>query len=431
MPGDTCYDSNIMLQSQAFISTKREAPKDEVSVNAQLLLRGGYVDKLTSGVYSVLPLGFLVLKKIEKIIREEMNAIGGQELLMPALHPKELWEETGRWESMDDLYKVKDRQDRHFALGATHEEVITDIVRKRMLSYKDLPFALYQIQTKFRDEFRAKSGLLRGREFIMKDLYSFHATEEDRQAYYEKAKKAYVTIFKRCGIDAIVTEASGGSFSKEISHEFQVPTPGGEDIVVSCGKCGWAKNVEITDKKQGDRCPDCGNVLVEIKSIEAGNIFTLGTRFSSAMKAFFTDKDGMEKPIVMGCYGIGLGRALGTVVEVNNDERGIVWPRELAPYDVHVLALSSKDPKMAKKITTEAVKIYRQLQKKNINVLYDDREQVSAGQKFADADLIGAYWRVVISEKTLGKKKAEIKRRKDATAKLVALKDVEKKVIKA
>lgn len=419
-----------MLQSQAFISTKREAPKDEVSVNAQLLMRGGYVDKLTSGVYSILPLGFLVLKKIETIIREEINAIGGQELLLPALHPKELWEETGRWESFDDLYKVKDRQDRMFALGATHEEVITDIVRKRMLSYKDLPFALYQFQTKFRDEFRAKSGLLRGREFIMKDLYSFHATEEDRQAYYEKAKKAYVTIFKRCGIDAIVTEASGGSFSKDISHEFQVPTPGGEDIVVSCVKCGWAKNIEIADKKQGDACPACGNVLTEIKSIEAGNIFTLGTRFSSAMKAFFTDKDGTEKPIVMGCYGIGLGRALGTVVEVNHDERGIVWPRELAPYDVHVLALSSKDPKVAKKIALEAVKIYRELEKKGVSVLYDDRE-ASAGQKFADADLIGAYWRVVVSEKTLEKKKMEIKRRKDAGATLVAPRDVVKKVIKA
>lgn len=429
MPGDTCYDSSIMLQSRAFISTKREAPKDEVSVNAQLLLRGGYVDKLTSGVYSILPLGFLVLKKIETIIREEMNEIGGQELLMPSLHPKELWEETGRWDNFDVLYKLKDQQGREFGLGPTHEEVITDIMRKRTMSYKELPLYLYQMQTKFRDELRSKSGLLRGKEFIMKDLYSFHATEEDRQAYYEKAKKAYGKVFKRCGIDAIVTEASGGSFSKEISHEFQTPTESGEDLVIHCEKCGWAKNVEVADKKAGDPCPLCGNILTEVKSIEVGNIFTLGTRFSSSMNAVFTDKDGSAKPMIMGCYGMGLGRIMGTAVEVNHDDRGIIWPRELAPYDVHVLALSSKDPKMAKKISAEAMKIYRELEKKGVSVLYDDRE-ASAGQKFADADLIGAYWRVVISEKTLSKKKAEIKRRKDTAAKLVSLKDVVKKVIK-
>jgi len=430
MTQDTCYDSNIMLQSRAFISTKREAPKDEVSINAQLLLRGGYVDKLTSGVYSILPLGFLVLKKIERIIREEMNAIGGQELLMPALQPKELWEETGRWDSMDVLYKLKDQQGREFGLGPTHEEVVVDIMRKRTISYKDLPLYLYQMQTKFRDELRSKSGLLRGREFIMKDMYSFHASEEDRKKYYETAKKAYVRVFKRCGLKTIITEASGGSFSKEVSHEFQTPTESGEDLVIHCEKCGWVKNMEIADKKAGDPCPMCGTILKEIKSIEVGNIFTLGTRFSSAMSAVFTDKDGSVKPMIMGCYGMGLGRILGTVAEVNHDDRGIIWPRELAPYDVHVVALSSKDPKIAKKVFAEAANMYKQLSK-TMSVLYDDREQTSAGQKFADADLIGAYWRVVISEKTLSKKKAEIKRRKDASAKLVLLKDVEKKIMKA
>ena len=410
-----------MLQSKAFIKTKKEAPKDEVSVNAQLLLRGGYVDKLTSGAYSFLPIGFIVLKKIEAIIREEMNAIGGQELLMPALHPKELWEETGRWASMDDLYKVKDRQGREFALGPTHEEVITDIVRKRTISYKDLPLHLYQMQTKFRDELRSKSGLLRGREFIMKDLYSFHASEEDRKKYYESAKKAYVKVFKRCGIVTIITEASGGSFSKEVSHEFQAPTESGEDLVIFCGKCDFAKNSEVADKKAGEPCPSCGNILKEVRSIEVGNIFTLGTRFSSLMNASFTDKDGSVKPMIMGCYGMGLGRILGTVVEVNHDDRGILWPRELAPFAVHIIPLVSKDAKITKRVFAEATKIYRALAG-TMAALYDDRETASAGEKFADADLIGAFQRIVISEKTLKEKKVELKKRSEQKAKMVTAK---------
>ena len=411
-----------MRQSEAFIRTKREAPKDEQSVNAKLLARGGYVDKLTSGVYTFLPLGLRVLRKIEHIIREEMNAIGGVELLMPALHPKELWEETGRWKSVDDLYKVKDRQEREFALGPTHEEVITDILRKRTLSYKDIPFYLYQIQTKFRDELRAKSGLLRGREFLMKDLYSFHASEEDRKKYYETVKKAYIKIFKRCGLSPIVAEASGGSFSKESSHEFQVRTPGGEDIVVFCAKCDWAKNVEIAGKKAGEPCPSCSNLLKEDKSIEVGNIFTLGTKFSEAMKAFFVAKDGRNKPIVMGCYGIGLGRLMGAAVEVNHDEKGIVWPHEIAPFDVHIIPLQSKDAKTQKRIAGEAEKLYHKLQGLSA-VLWDDRD-VSAGEKFADADLIGAHRRIVISEKTLDAGKVEIKRRDSNKARFVSTRSI-------
>ncbi|MCR4323022.1 MAG: proline--tRNA ligase [Candidatus Azambacteria bacterium] len=407
-----------MLQSKAFIKTKKEAPKDEVSVNAQLLMRGGYIDKLTSGMYSFLPLGFIVLKKIERIIREEMNAIGGQEMLMPALQPKELWEEAGRWDSMDVLYKLKDQQGREFGLGPTHEEVITDIMRKRTISYKDLPLYLYQMQTKFRDELRSKSGLLRGREFIMKDMYSFHASEEDRKKYYEIAKKAYGKVFRRCGLTTIAVEASGGSFSKEVSHEFQTPTESGEDLVIHCEKCGWAKNMEVADKKAGDPCPLCGNILTEAKSIEVGNIFTLGTRFSSPMNAVFTDKDGSAKPMIMGCYGMGLSRILGTVVEVNHDDRGILWPRELAPFDVHIVPLVSKDEKITKQVFVEAEKIYHALQE-TMTVLYDDRDSVSAGEKFADADLIGAYQRIVISEKTLKERKIELKKRDEEKATLM------------
>ncbi len=413
-----------MLQSRAFIKTKREAPKDEVSVNAQLLLRGGYVDKLAGGIYSFLPLGFLVLEKIENIIREEMNVIGGQELLMPALHPKELWDETKRWETMDDLYKLKDRQEKWWALGPTHEEVITDIIRKQSWSYKDLPFYLYQIQTKFRDELRSKSGLLRGREFAMKDLYSFHTSEEDRKKYYEIVKKAYLKIFKRCGLFVVVAEAGGGSFSKESSHEFQVPTPAGEDVIVLCEHCGWAKNIEIAEVRASAPCPVCGRVLKEEKAIEAGNIFTLGTKFSQTMGAFFTDRGGERKPMIMGCYGMGLGRILGAVVETHNDSRGIIWPKELAPFRAHIIALASSDKAVNKRVFAESARIYKELIKKGVGALYDDRADVPAGQKFADSDLIGARWRIVISEKTLVAKKVEIKARSGKSAKLVSVNSV-------
>ncbi|MEK7520231.1 MAG: proline--tRNA ligase [Patescibacteria group bacterium] len=415
-----------MLQSHAFIHTRREAPKDEPSVNAQLLARGGYIDKLTSGVYTLLPLGLSVLSNIARIIREEMNAIGGVELLLPALHPKELWEETKRWDSVDDLYKLTDRQQREFALGATHEEVITDIIRKRSFSYKDMPFALYQIQTKFRDELRAKSGLLRGREFLMKDLYSFHADEEDRKKYYEKAKKAYGKIFKRCGLSVVVAEAGGGSFSKEISHEFQTPTEAGEDTVIWCTKCGFAQNTELAQARGGEKCPVCGNVLAEIKSIEVGNIFTLGTKFSSAMGAYFTDRSGSDTPMVMGCYGIGLGRVMGAVVETNHDDRGIIWPRELAPFAVHIVPLGGKEKKSSARVAKAAQVLYAECLKNGIGVLYDDRD-ASPGQKFADADLIGATWRMVVSEKTLAQKGCvEIKRRDNTKTKLVSIKNVGK-----
>lgn len=416
-----------MLQTQLFAKIKKEAPKDEPSINAQLLTRGGYVEKLMSGVYSFLPLGFIVLKKIENIIREEMQKIGGQEILMPALQPKEIWTQTGRWETVDDLYKLKDRQNRELALGPTHEEVIVDIIRRHSFSYKDMPFALFQIQTKFRDELRSKSGLLRGREFSMKDLYSFHVDEEDRKKYYEVVKKAYLKIFKRCGLPVIVAEASGGTFSKDVSHEFQVPTDSGEDIVVFCQNGHYAKNIEIADKKRGENCPTCAAALKEVKSIEAGNIFTLGTKFSSQMKAYFTDRNGIEKPMVMGCYGIGLGRVLGAVVEAHNDERGIIWPKELAPYHIHLIALDSKNRKASKKVFAEAEKIYKKLSASR-DVLYDDRKELSAGQKFAEADLIGAYWRIVVSEKTLTKMKVEIKKRNSQLTKFVGINECFKKV---
>ncbi len=401
-----------MLQSKLFPFTQKETPKDEAAANAVLLTRGGFIQKLMSGVYSFLPLGFRVLKNIESVMREEMDAVGGQELLMPALHPKEIWAETGRFETVDDLYKFQDRQKKWLALGSTHEEIITDIVRRHVASYKNLPLYLYQIQTKFRDELRAKSGLLRGREFLMKDLYSFHADEEDRRAYYEKVKAAYSKIFHRCGLETLVAEASGGTFSNEYSHEFQAPTEAGEDLVVFCPAGDFTRNKEITDRRAGDDCPVCGKTLRDAKTIEVGNIFALGVKFSKSMGADFLDNKGEKRPIIMGCYGIGLGRVLGAVAEINRDEKGIIWPFEIAPFSAHLLAIGKEDA-----VFRRAEEIYRDLQKRGIKVLYDDRKSVSAGQKFADADLIGTPYRLVVSEKTGDK--TEVQKRSGGEAALL------------
>jgi len=399
-----------MKQSQLFTKTQKNAPRDEVSLNAQLLIRAGFVDKLMAGAYTILPLGWRVMKKIEQIIREEMDAIGGQEFFMPSLHPKANWERTGRWNAMDDLYKVKDSSDREFALGATHEEVISPLAKKFVNSYKELPFAAYQFQNKFRMELRAKSGVLRGREFIMKDLYSFHLNQEDLDGYYEKAKRAYKNIFDRAGIGdkTFLTFASGGSFSK-YSHEFQTATSAGEDIIYICNKCGLAINKEI--KSETPECPECkSGDFREEKAVEVGNIFKLGTKYSSPFDLNVANEKGEKVPVVMGCYGIGLQRLMGTIVEVHNDAQGIVWPESVAPFKVHLISLGKND---------EAEKIYKDLRKKDIEVLYDDREETHAGEKFADADLIGIPWRVVVSEKSLASGGVEIKKRSEKKSEIV------------
>ncbi len=380
-----------MLQSKLFTKTQKEAPKDEASINAQLLIRAGFVDKLMAGVYTFLPLGLRVMKKIENIIREEMNAIGGQEIFMPALQPKENWLKTGRWDAMDDLYKVKDASGKEFALGPTHEEIVVPLAQKYVNSYRDFPFYVYQFQNKFRMELRAKSGLLRGREFMMKDLYSFHLSEEDFSAYYEKAAKAYEKIFQRIGIGekTYKTFASGGSFSK-YSHEYQTVTPAGEDLIHICNQCGLAINDEI--KSETEACPSCkGADFRKEKAIEVGNIFNLKNKFTKPFDFKIKDEKGGEKEVIMGCYGLGLSRLMGTIVEVFHDEKGILWPEAVAPFKAHLISLGKN---------SEAEKIYADLQKKNIEVLFDDRD-VSAGEKFADADLIGIPYRVVVSEKSL------------------------------
>lgn len=409
-----------MRQSQLFTKTQKEAPKDEVSMNAKLLIRAGFIDKLMAGVYTILPLGLLVMKKIENIIREEMNAIQGQEIFMPTLQPKENWETTGRWSTMDDLYKVKDSTGKEMALGPTHEEVVVPLMEKYLNSYRDLPFYVYQFQNKFRMELRAKSGILRGREFIMKDLYSFHLDEKDLDDYYEKAKTAYFKIFQRVGLgeQTYLTFSSGGSFSK-YSHEFQTVTPAGEDVIYVCHKCKLAINKEI--KNETEKCPDCGSGdFKEEKAIEVGNIFKLKNKYSAPFGLKITNEKGEKKEVTMGCYGIGLGRLMGTIVEIYHDEKGIIWPEVVAPFRVHLLNLGQKE---------EAEKIYQELTDKKIEVLYDDRE-ASAGEKFADADLVGIPWRVVVSQKSLEKGGLEIKERKEEKTEILKIGELLKRLEK-
>jgi len=417
-----------MRQSQLFGKTLREDPKDEVAVNAKLLERGGFVYKSMAGVYEYLPLGFRVLQKVKGIIREEMNAIGGQEVLLAALQPKERWEKSGRWKELGEevMYQFKDHSGREIGLASTHEEAVAEIGLGSIQSYKDLPLFVYQIQTKFRDELRAKSGLIRGREFLMKDLYSFHTDAEDLEKFYWKsADRAYKNIFKRCGLDVYVTEASGGSFTKEFTHEYQVLSDAGEDVIFYCPECRHSQNREVATLEEGGRCPKCEQGKIETgKSIEVGNIFRLGTKYSEAIGLFYTDKNGAKKPVVMGSYGIGPGRVMAAIAETHHDLRGIVWPEAAAPFRTHLIEIKSQQLKVKK----EAERIYKMLDVRGIDTLYDDRDDKTAGEKFADADLIGMPWRVVVSEKTLEKKGAEVKRRSETKARIMPIAEFIKKV---
>lgn len=407
-----------MRQSQLFTRTVKELPKDETSYNAQALIRAGFIDKVAAGIYTFLPLGLRVLQKIMNIIREEINAVGGQEILMPALTPKEAWVTTGRYENFDALFKLSGSDKKEYALGATHEEIVTPLAQKFIFSYRELPLAIYQIQTKFRNEKRAKAGLIRGREFSMKDLYSFHADQADLDRYYEEVKLAYDKIYKRLalGEKTYLTYASGGAFSK-YSHEFQTLTEAGEDHIFVCEKCHVAVNQEII--KEQSTCPKCGATkLEERKGIEVGNIFKLGTKFSEPFGVKYKDSSGQEKITVMGCYGMGPSRILGAIVELFHDDKGIIWPKSVAPFFVHLLSLNENEA---------ADKVYLDLTAQGVEVLYDDRD-LGAGEKFADADLIGCPYRVVISKKTLAVGCAELKNRSQAESELIKLDELGKKI---
>lgn len=388
-----------MRQSALFTKTRREAPKDEVSKNAQLLIRGGFIHKEMAGAYTYLPLGLRVLQKVIGIIREEMDKIGGQEMMLTTLQEPKHWEASGRWsdEAVDVWFKTELKSGGVLGLAPTHEEPLTNLMREHISSYRDLPRYPYQFQTKFRNELRAKSGIMRSREFIMKDLYSFSRSEEEFRTFYEACAEAYLKIFSRVGLGdkTYRTFASGGSFSK-YSDEFQTVSDAGEDLIYVHEGKHIAVNKEVyTDEVMADLGISKSD-LKEMKAIEVGNIFPLGTRFSSALGLTFKDESGGDKPVVMGSYGIGPGRLMGTIVEVLSDEKGIVWPESVAPFRVHIVELSNGNTDVSK----EAAELYRELTEGGVDVLWDDRD-ARAGEKFADSDLLGIPLRVVVSEKTL------------------------------
>lgn len=397
-----------MRQSHLFTKTRREAPQGEVAKNAQLLIRAGFIHKEMAGVYTFLPLGLRTLNNIMNVIREEMDAIGGQEVLLTGLQDKELWEKTDRWsdEKVDAWFKTALKNGGELGLGITHEEPLTNLMREHVHSYRDLPVYPYQIQLKFRNELRAKSGLMRGREFFMKDLYSFSRSIEEHEAFYEKSKEAYMNVFRRCGLGERTYEtfASGGIFSK-FSHEFQTVSEAGEDTIY----LDEQKNIAINDEVLSDDVlGDLGltrEQLVEKKAIEVGNIFSLGTRFSEALGLTYADENGNDVPVVMGSYGIGPNRLMGTIVEVLADRRGIVWPEGVAPFALHLVRLGEED-----QIVQAADSLYEKLVQAGVEVLYDDRD-LRAGEKFADADLMGIPKRAVVSEKTLAAGKVEVTQR--------------------
>lgn len=416
-----------MRQTKLFTKTRKEAPKDEIAKNAELLIRGGFIYKEMAGVYSFLPLGLRVLTNIIEIIRKEMNAIGGEEIFLASLQEKNLWEKTGRWndEAMDNWFKTKLKNGSELGLATTHEEPLTAIMKEHVHSYRDLPRYPYQFQTKFRNETRAKSGIMRGREFMMKDLYSFSPDQKSHEKFYEIAKSAYLRIFKAVGIGdkTYVTFASGGSFSK-YSHEFQAIVPGAEDTIFTQKGKKIAVNKEVMTPEV---LADLGlkeSDLTEEKAVEVGNIFNLGTRFSEALDLNFLDKDGKKKPVVMGSYGIGPARLMGVAAELFSDEKGIVWPGSIAPFRVHLVELSGGDEKIKK----AADEIYKRLDTGGASVLYDDRDS-RAGEKFADADLIGIPLRVLVSEKTLAAGGVEIKKRNEEKSKIISNKELLKSLL--
>lgn len=391
-----------MLFSKSFIFTSREDPKIAECVSHKFLLKGCYLFMLSSGIYSYLPLGWRVLRRISDIIRKHMNSQGAQELMMSSLQPIEIWEKTGRDKDLRDvMFKFKDRKERVICLGPTHEEVITEIARKHVSSYKQLPFTLYQIQAKFRDEPRPRFGLMRSSEFLMKDAYSFDMDNNGLEDSYEKMLTAYKGIFKECGLNYVMVEADPGVMGGNVSHEFMVPSPIGEDNLLYCGKCG--RYFKPKEDKMAD-CHECGCKLEEKKMVEAGHIFKLGTKYSLVQQAFFLDKNGERKPIIMGCYGIGVSRLLPAIVEQEADDKGIVWPKGISPFDAAIVVLESK-------LLDEAVSLTEFLEKAGLSILIDDRDE-AAGVKFNDAYLIGNPYIMIMGKNYLKTAKLDLEVRK-------------------
>ncbi len=411
-----------MRQSQLFTKTRKEAPADETSKNAELLIRAGYISKEMAGVYSYLPLGLRVLNKIENIIREEMDAVGGAEMRTAVLQNKEIWEKTNRWsdEVVDVWFKAKLKNGGEVGLSFTNEEAYSNILKQYVSSYKDLPIYPYDFKNIFRNEVRSKSGMMRGREFYWKALYSFCRDEAEHNAFYEKIKGAYVNIFKRAGIGHLtyLTFASGGTFSK-FSHEFQTVTSAGEDTIYIDEEKNIAVNQEVSNDEVLADLGLAREKLAERKAIEVGNIFSLGTKFSAPFDLKYRDEKGEEKLVIMGSYGIGLGRLMGTVVEVLSDDKGIIWPESIAPFKVHLLSLSGSEA-----VKKEAERVYGALRARGVEALFDDREEISAGEKFADADLLGMPYRAVISLRSMKEGGVELKKRNEEKGKIVSLEEL-------
>ncbi len=384
-----------MKQSLMFVPTLREMPKDAEIASHKILLKGGYMKQHAAGVYSYLPLAYKIIKKIEKIVREELDAIGCSELLMPALQSKDLWVESGRWEVYGkELMRLTDRHEREFCLGPTHEEVITAIARDAVNSYKKLPLALYQIQTKFRDEFRPRFGLMRGREFIMKDLYTFHVNTQDLDQWYLAVRQAYINILDRLGLHYRIVSAASGQIGGKSSEEFMVLCDIGEDTIAYSTESDFASNVELCGLQENDPSPDGKGTIKLAKGIEVGHIFKLGIKYSEPMNLMFVDEAGKKNPVIMGCYGMGISRLIMAILEQHNIDLKVVWPQEITPFDVHIIPMD----KVGTQGYLEAVKIAEGLEAKGVDVLFDDRQE-TAGVKFNDADLIGVRHRLIVGRK--------------------------------
>jgi prolyl-tRNA synthetase len=416
-----------MKQSQLFSKTRKEAPKDEVSRNAQLLIRAGFIHKELAGVYAYMPLGLRVLENIKKIVREEMNSVGGQEVMMTTLQPKEIWEKTDRWDDkkVDNWFKTKLVSGTELGVGLTHEEPIVDAVSNYLNSYKDMPFSVYQIQNKFRNELRAKSGLFRGREFLMKDMYTFCRDQEQHDQEYEKIVSAYFKVYDRLGLGKITykTFADGGIFTPRFSDEFQTLSEAGEDTIYVDEKKRIAINEEIFTDENLKKLGLNKDELIQKKGVEVGNTFHLESKYTDALNLYYKDEKGEKHSIIMGCYGIGISRLMGVIAEIFADEKGLVWPESVAPFAVHLIEISNQSSVLSDK----AKEIYDLLVRKGVEVLLDDRD-CRAGEKFADSDLIGIPQRIVVSEKSLAAGGVEIKKRSGEKSEIIKISEILEKI---
>lgn len=416
-----------MKQSSFFTKTRKEVPADETAKNAKLLIQGGFIHKEMAGVYSYLPMGLMVLRNIEQVIREEMEKIGASEIEMSVLQDKNVWEASGRWDNdiFDVWFKSQLKSGADVGLGATYEEPITAMLTNFIHSYKDLPVTVYQIARKFRNEVRSKSGIMRGREFLMKDMYSFNLNKEAHDKFYESSKVAYMKVFNRLGIGdtTFLTFSSGGTFSK-FSHEFQTLTVAGEDKIYLDRSKGIAVNEEVYSDELVAELGLNHEKLEVVLSAEVGNIFTLGTKFSEAAKLYYANEEGENLPVFMGSYGIGVSRLMGVIAEANSDNRGLVWPKEVAPFSVHILVIGQDQG-----VIDAAQSLYVNLLGNSVKVLLDNRIKASAGEKFNDSDLIGVPQRIVVSNRSLESGGVEYKRRTDKEGSIISFQDAIKRIL--